>query len=77
MRTKMRTDIILTMEPRGPRVTIEFETTTEAIAGRLLDDHGASVPFNGWLGLASALERTLAFAREAEPASADSHEEPN
>lgn len=76
MRTKARTDIISTMKPKGPWVTIEFENTTEAIAGRLLDQHGTSVPFNGWLGLASALERILAPMQEPERASVDSPKEP-
>ena len=49
------------MEARGPQVTIEFEAgAAERIAGRLLDEHGTSVTFEGWLGLAAVLERVLA-----------------
>jgi hypothetical protein len=78
MRTKPRTDIISAMNPKGPRVTIEFETNnTDRIAGRLLDDHGVSVSFDGWLGLASGLERILARPRESRTAAADSPEEPD
>jgi hypothetical protein len=66
------------MQPKGPRVTIEFDTSdAERIAGRLLDQYGASVPFDGWLGLASGLERILAPAREPEPPAADAPEVPN
>ena len=72
-RTKAPTDIISAMNAKGPRVTIEFETnTTERIAGRLLDEHGGSIRFNGWLGLASGLEQILAPAREPQPTTADS-----
>ena len=55
------------MQPKGPRVTIEFDTyDTERIAGRLIDPNGASARFDGWLGLASGLERNLAPAGEPE-----------
>jgi hypothetical protein len=77
-RATAHTDIISTMDPKGPRVTIEFETTatTDRIAGRLLDDHGASVPFDGWLGLAAGLERILAPTREPQPPTADNPRKP-
>jgi hypothetical protein len=63
------------MQPKGPRVTIEFDTNdTERIAGRLLDPNGASARFDGWLGLASGLERILAPAGGPEAADAERHE---
>ena len=77
-RSDARSDIIAVMEANGPRVTIEFDTNAaEQMAGRLLDQHGASVPFDGWLGLASVLERILAPARGPEAAAADRPEVPN
>lgn len=65
------------MESKGPRVTIEFDTNdSERIAGRLHDQNGASVPFDGWLGLASGLERILAPPSQPEATDADPHETP-
>lgn len=64
-RSAARTGTIRAMEPKRSRVTIEFETdATERIAGRLFDERGADLPFHGWLGLASVLERVLEPARE-------------
>ena len=62
------------MEARGPHVTIEFESgTVERIAGRLLDEHGTSVAFEGWLGLAAVLERVLAPAVGPDPGAKPDH----
>jgi len=47
------------MEPNARRLTLEVEGGGEVIAGRMIDETGASVAFQGWLGLASALEHLL------------------
>jgi hypothetical protein len=53
------------MEAKGPHVTIEFDgSVTERIAGLLVNDQGARVRFDGWLGLASGLEQILGGSRE-------------
>jgi hypothetical protein len=47
------------------RVTVEFESDSEPMSGRMLDEGGRSRPFTGWLGLAAAFESVL----RKEPAS--------
>jgi hypothetical protein len=42
---------------RTRRYTLELDTEQEPIAGSLTDEEGTNAPFNGWLGLASVLER--------------------
>jgi hypothetical protein len=37
-------------------LTLELDTTAEPLAGVILDQHGTSQPFSGWLGLASVIE---------------------
>lgn len=55
--------MISAMEAKGPHVTIEFETgLSERIAGLLVNDQGTRIRFDGWLGLASALEHILRAA---------------
>jgi hypothetical protein len=62
----------LGMDAKGPHVTIEFEgSAPERIAGLLVDDQGARVRFDGWLGLASGLERILGGSREPEATDAE------
>jgi hypothetical protein len=41
------------------RVTVEFESGSEPMTGRMLDEGGRSQPFTGWLGLAAALGSVL------------------
>lgn len=54
------------MEPKGPQVTIVFEPRdSDRIAGRLLDEQGEYVAFDGWIGLAAVLERVLDVAAPA------------
>lgn len=73
-RSAAHTGIIPAMEARGPRVTIEFEgSDTERIAGLLVNDQGASVEFDGWLGLASGLERILGGSRAIDASDAGHH----
>ena len=47
------------MERGLRRLTIEVSGGDATITGRLIDEEGASLPFSGWLGLASGLERAL------------------
>jgi hypothetical protein len=65
----------LGMDATGPHVTIEFDgSVPERIAGLLVNDQGVRVRFDGWLGLASGLERILGASREAADPEAESHE---
>lgn len=49
-----------TLELRpGPQPS---EGSSNALAGTITDEHGRTIRFDGWLGLASALERQLADA---------------
>jgi hypothetical protein len=41
------------------RVTVEFESGSEPMSGRMMDEGGRSRPFTGWLGLAAALGSVL------------------
>jgi hypothetical protein len=41
------------------RVTVEFESDSEPMSGRMLDEGGRSRPFTGWLGLAAAFGSVL------------------
>jgi len=43
-------------------MTLEIDTGSDPITGRLSDELG-SLPFSGWLELASALQSVLAPAR--------------
>ena len=60
------------MEPRhGHRFTLELRPgrqpaagSTHTLAGTITDEHGRTIRFDGWLGLASALERQLADPAE-------------
>lgn len=55
--------MISAMEAKGPRVTIEFDRGVgEPIAGLLVNEQGTRTRFDGWLGLASALEQILRAA---------------
>jgi hypothetical protein len=51
------------MERGLRRLTIEVNGAQDPIAGQLIDERGASLPFSGWLGLASGLERLLGPGR--------------
>ena len=63
-RSAVPTAIISAMEARGPKVTIEFDLgVSERIAGLLVNDQGKRIRFDGWLGLASALEQVLGGSR--------------
>jgi hypothetical protein len=41
------------------RLTLDIEAAAGTIVGSVSDEHGASVEFGGWLGLAGALDRLL------------------
>jgi hypothetical protein len=41
------------------RVTVEFESDSEPMSGRMLDEGGRSRSFTGWLGLAAAFGSVL------------------
>jgi hypothetical protein len=50
----------------GHRFTLELRPgpqpargTTDTLAGTITDEHGRTIRFDGWLGLARALERQL------------------
>jgi hypothetical protein len=61
MPTERRPETISGVESDARRLTLEVEGggNGDVIAGRMSDETGASVPFQGWLGLASALEHLL------------------
>ena len=59
MPTERRPDTMIAMESEARRLTLEVEGGGDVIAGRMIDETGGSVPFQGWLGLASALEHLL------------------
>jgi hypothetical protein len=61
MPTERRPETMSGMESEARRLTLEVEggDDGDVIAGRMIDETGASVPFQGWLGLASALEHLL------------------
>ena len=44
------------------RLSLEVEPDTDPPVGSLRDERGEAIPFNGWLGLASALDRALRAA---------------
>ena len=44
------------------RLSLEVELDTDPPVGSLRDERGEAIPFNGWLGLASALDRALRAA---------------
>lgn len=47
------------MEGDARLLTIEIRTLEGVITGRLIDARGAATRFDGWLGLASVLQRAL------------------
>jgi hypothetical protein len=49
------------------RLTLELEVGSEPIVGSLRAD-GRRYDFSGWLGLATALERAISTAADAQPA---------
>jgi hypothetical protein len=59
MPIERRPETMSGMESDSRRLTLEVEGGGDVIAGRMIDEAGASVPFQGWLGLASALEHLL------------------
>lgn len=46
-------------------VHVELDPQDGSIAGRLLDDGGASRGFAGWIGLAASIENALADVSQA------------
>jgi hypothetical protein len=69
MRTGRSGASIQTMDRGKRRLTIELEGAGDQLVGRLTDEHGVTIRFRGWLGLASGLERLLESGRtSAEPA---------
>jgi hypothetical protein len=44
---------------KATRLTLEFDSRTEPISGRMRDETGTSRAFSGWLGLAAALGSIL------------------
>ena len=45
--------------PDRRHLSLELERDTDPPVGSLSDEHGTSISFTGWLGLASALDRVL------------------
>jgi hypothetical protein len=45
--------------PELRRLCLEIEPGSDRPVGSLTDERGVTVPFAGWLGLATALDRTL------------------
>ncbi len=46
------------MTPPPPqRLVVELEHDGRGIAGRVLGPSGSSLPFEGWVGLAAAIDR--------------------
>jgi hypothetical protein len=41
------------------RVTVEFDSGSDPMSGRMLDEGGGSRAFTGWLGLAAALANVV------------------
>jgi hypothetical protein len=52
------------------RLSLEIEPDSDPLVGALRDEHGESIAFSGWLGLANAIDRALRVA----PAAADGAE---
>ena len=48
--------------PIRRRLSLEVEPDTNPPVGSLRAERGEAIPFNGWLGLASALDRALRAA---------------
>lgn len=55
------------IEPPTVVLTLEFDATEAAIAGRLIDQDQHAQAFTGWLGLTHALTAALAATRTTRP----------
>jgi hypothetical protein len=63
MRNRTRWGTIESVD-RGTRcLTIELQGAEDPLVGQLTDEHGNTVEFRGWLGLASGLEQLLGPGR--------------
>jgi hypothetical protein len=55
-------------EPQPSRVSVEVDRDADPISGQIQAPDGPWLPFVGWLGLISALERLIAPSQPAQPA---------
>jgi hypothetical protein len=54
-------------EPRSHHLSVDVDGSADRISGQVRDDDGPHLPFVGWLGLISALERAIAPDGAARP----------
>jgi hypothetical protein len=54
-------------KPQPSHLSVEVDRTADPISGRVHGSDGPQLPFVGWLGLISALERVIVLNRAAQP----------
>jgi hypothetical protein len=69
MRTSRRRAIVLGVEGKRTRLTVELEADSEPIAGQIEEFGGTAHEFKGYMSLIAALERLRRPSRAAAAAS--------